>query len=79
MGEEDSKWRKKFQSGVRRFKVEEEESKWRKKIQSGGRRFKVDVVFINSGTIITIIRSYFDSSLSGAGLLAVLINLLAGR
>ena len=50
--------------------MEEEDSKWGKKIQSGGRRFKVDVVFINiiifiliiSGTIITIIRSYFGSS-----------------
>ena len=55
--------------GGRRFKVEEEDSKWGEKIQSGGRRFKVDVVFINiiifiliiSGTIITIIRSYFGS------------------
>ena len=34
MDEEDSKWRKKFQSGVRRFKVEEEDSKWGKLFQS---------------------------------------------
>ena len=34
MKEGDSEWRKLFQSGVRRFKVEEEDSKWGKLFQS---------------------------------------------